>query len=82
MQLKYPKILNIYALLITTGFTIITAVQWFAAFFNGGKILITINNYNEMYPELIMWIILLPIIIISVINNYNTVCKDAYKEMK
>lgn len=80
--MKYPKILNIYALIITTGFTLLAAIQWFTAFFNNGRVLITINTYNEMYPELIMWIIILPIIIISIVYNYKVISADAFKEMK
>ncbi len=76
------KFLNIYSLLITAGLSVFCFMNWLAAFFNGGTVLLTINDYGEMYPEIFVWIILLPIIVVGCWNNYKVIMDETYGKKK
>lgn len=42
------------------GFTVIICYVWWSAAFNHNSIIITINTYNEKFPELILGSIMIP----------------------
>jgi len=56
------KAVKFYALSILLASTITLIGIWFGATASGDSILLTINEYNEKYPELIMWAIAVPCI--------------------
>lgn len=62
MEIPKLQFIKTFALLISYGFAMVTLSTWVAAYLNGGYITVTINQYNEMYPELVMWIILTPLL--------------------
>jgi hypothetical protein len=42
------------------GFTVVICYVWWSAAFNGDAILITINQYNEKWTELVLGLIFIP----------------------
>jgi len=45
------------------GMTCIIAYTWFGAYFNGDRILVTINDIGERDAELLLWIFGSPVLI-------------------
>jgi hypothetical protein len=64
------------------GSTLTLAVIWFMAFFTGNKIIVTINDYNEAYTELILWLIGIPCIIFWIHAEYYGMKKSIYEHQK
>jgi hypothetical protein len=58
--------------------TISLIMAWFLAFFNGYHVIISINNHNEAYPELIMWIVGIPCIVVWTYSEWEAFKKDVY----
>lgn len=57
---RFRYLCQIISLVWMAGMVVWLAVIWFLAFINGGQVIVTINDYSEMYPELIMWITFVP----------------------
>ena len=64
------------------GSTLTFAVIWFTAFFTGNKVFVTINEYNEAYPELILWLIGILCISFWIRAEYHTMKKSIYEHKK
>ena len=52
-----------YIHLLPLVYIILFCYIWLSAFFNGGSIVVNINTYKEMYPELILLLSLSPMAI-------------------
>jgi len=56
---------------------------WFSAFFGPNmSALVTINECNEAIPEMIMWIVLIPICVYGLYLNVGSILKDDAKRYK
>lgn len=62
--------------------TLTLGIIWFMAFFTGNKVIVTINDYNEAYPELILWLIGIPCIAFWIRAEYHTMKKSIYEHKK
>lgn len=51
-------------------FTAFYMYNWFSAFFCGGQILFTVNEYGEAWPELIIMVTVIVVDIIGVWSLY------------
>ena len=76
-KLKYYIIL--YSLLMCVGITIHYFIIWILAFLNNGSVVVTNNDYGEMYPELAFWIILLPCIFYGTYNISIMILKEMFR---
>lgn len=54
------------AVLAGLAMLLITAYTWFAAYLNGGSVVVTINDYGEMDFELAAWILLGPLAVYGI----------------
>jgi len=50
-----------YGVAVMFAFTLALAVVWFAAFASGGRVLVAIDTYGEMWPELLLWLLAAPL---------------------
>lgn len=64
------QIIKMYSILVTYGLTLILLYVWVLAYISDGSIIIYINNYGEALPELVMWIILIPVITYGTYMNF------------
>jgi hypothetical protein len=48
------------------GFSAILIGVWSAAYQNGGSILVTINQYGEMYLELVLFCLVVPVMLYGI----------------
>jgi hypothetical protein len=55
--------------IIAYSFAFILCHAWFVAYFNGDYVIVTINQYGEKFPELVLWIILVPIFAYGIYNG-------------
>jgi hypothetical protein len=55
-------LLEVVTIASLLGCTIVLAGIWFAAAATGNSVTVTINEFNERTPELIMWTVIVPII--------------------
>lgn len=46
--------------------TLTLAALWWAAFLSGGVVELTIVQYGEHYPEMVLWFLLTPVMLFSV----------------
>jgi hypothetical protein len=69
MDINYISIVNKLSLLLTFGYSFFAIFLWGIAFIYGGSVTMTINDYGEMYPELVMLTFFAPIMVIGFINN-------------
>jgi hypothetical protein len=53
--------LKMFAIIGTFSQTLVLALTWFTAYFNGDYVIVTINRLGERDPELVMWIACLPL---------------------
>lgn len=70
-------LIKLFAILFTAGHTLLLAMAWFLAYFNNDTTIIYINNYGEKYPELALWIVATPIVLIGLAF----IVQDLYNEM-
>lgn len=59
------ELIRILALSWMWGLSIVTNLIWWLAYIQGGKTTVYINLFSEMYVELVMWFIVLPIITVG-----------------
>ena len=52
---------KMFAVMSTLSQTLVLMWTWFIAFSNGDSVMVYINRHGEMYPELVMWIVCLPL---------------------
>jgi hypothetical protein len=57
------KLLKTIANLFSYGFTLLVIIIWFTAFSNNNKVLLDINSIGEAIPELIMWVVIIPLFV-------------------
>jgi hypothetical protein len=71
-----------FANVVCFGWVCILAYTWFAAWFNGGSIIINIDNYGEATPELFMWFMVTPFIVYGAYLNMRDFTKHVldYRE--
>lgn len=62
MKTKFDTTIEIIALSTLLGCTIILAAIWFAAAASGNSLTVTVNEYGERTPELLMWVVVVPVI--------------------
>ncbi|WP_277540227.1 hypothetical protein [Haloarcula laminariae] len=55
-------LLEIVAIASLLGCTIVLAGIWMAAAATGNSLTVTVNEYGERTPELVMWTLVVPII--------------------
>ena len=88
MFIQFIKDISViyYAKVFLLGSTITLLLIWFTAFFHGYHVIVTVNDYNEAYPELIMFIAAIPCLAILIwqeLKNYALVVrkfKRVYKK--
>jgi len=69
MIYKAKYVIKLFSLGYMLGSFLFMSACWWMAYFGGtASILITINDYGEMIPELFMWIILYPVVIYGFIS--------------
>ena len=83
LKQKFDLLCQEFSLLTTFGLTFIVLAQcWFTAYFHSSmSVLITINEYGEAIPELILWFVMTPICVYGLYLNYRMVCiewRDLY----
>lgn len=61
--------------LFSYGLTLLMIVIWFIAFQNGNRVILDINSIGEAIPELILWIVFIPLFIYGAFLTF----KDLYK---
>ena len=66
MKLVWKRFIQIVSYWIMAFLACNFIFMWFVAFFNGNHVLMTINDYGEANPELVMWILILPVIFYGV----------------
>jgi uncharacterized membrane protein YphA (DoxX/SURF4 family) len=66
--MKIKKIRNFYILTFTISLVLVMIMSFMFAMFNNYQVLITINDYNEAWTELIMIILYLICVIWWVFN--------------
>lgn len=67
---RFKHFSKVYSLVFTLGMTVWVCILWGLAYFSGtASVVMTINDYGEMFPELIFWILFLPMIIYGFILN-------------
>lgn len=69
---------NLVAKVYVISMTFSLALTWFTAFFNGYTILISINRYNEAYPELFMWVAGTPFILLWLHSEWKNLNQEIY----
>lgn len=58
------------ALTFTTACTVVLAGVWANAWLHGGRTTVTINEFGEAKPELIMWGVVAVVVIIGVARYF------------
>jgi len=56
------EVVEVVALSTLLGCTILLSAIWFAAAATGNSLTVTVNRFGERTPELIMWVLLVPVI--------------------
>lgn len=62
MTARNKPFVEVLAISFLFAFAVILAGIWFAAAATGNEITVTVNEYGERTPELLMWAIVVPII--------------------
>lgn len=57
------------------GLALLSFLIWLGAFAHGGRITVRINDYGEMWPELAMWIVVLPVLAVGLHYYLETVVR-------
>lgn len=71
-QGKY--LIQLFSIAYSFGMFLWGAIIWWVAYlFGNASVLITINEYGEMIPELFMWIIIFPIVVYGFYLNFKVV---------
>lgn len=83
-NLKYLFIwlIKIFTVLFMFGMTLIIAHTWFLAFFNGDRVLVTINDVGERDAELLLWIFGAPFLLYGTALVVNDIWKEGYLSRK
>lgn len=84
IPLPYYKLQYFKFIIITImfGFTMVTFSTWMLAFLNGDSVTVTINSMGEMYPEMVIWIILIPMLVVGYWFIYDDMMKYRKKWRK
>ena len=82
--MKYLLIwmLKMFAVLSTFSQTLVLVYTWFIAFKNGDSVIVYINRFGEMYPELLMWIVCVPLICIGIGIVMRELWKEGWRQRK
>lgn len=70
MTIENKTLAEVLAIAVMLGCTILLAAIWFAAAASGNDILLTINDYGERTPELVMWAIVMPPVAVGLQHWY------------
>jgi len=62
MPLRLREVIEVIALATLLGCTIVLIGIWLAAAGSGNSLTVTVNEYGERTPELLLWVVTVPII--------------------
>jgi hypothetical protein len=68
---KFKKYCRLYNIFIPAAVSLIPFLMWYETFMNGGTKIykINVNGYGEAIPELILFVIILPLIVYGMYLN-------------
>jgi len=77
------QLLKFTTIMVMFGFTMVTFSTWLLAFLNGDSVVVTINSMGEMWFELYMWILLIPLVVTGTWFVYDDFmkCRKVWKRM-
>lgn len=55
---------------ISLGLSFVLLFVWTIAVLNGGIAYVSVNELNESFPELIMWVVIIPLITVGFYYHY------------
>lgn len=69
------QFIELLAIIWMTGFSLILGLIWAVAFLNGGKIVVSINQYGELWPEFLLWILITIIITVGLTSYLERIAR-------
>lgn len=66
---KKRRLIEIWSITVAHALTLLLLLIWIGAYVNGNSLVVTINEYGEKYPELIIWAVVVPALTVG-LHNY------------
>ena len=74
--MAHKSVIEVLAISLLLVLSILLATVWFTAAATGNSITVTINEFGERTPELILWAIVVPIISVGLQHWHQSNTRD------
>lgn len=79
MKVKSESFIIFCALFLSFGLSLSMFLTFLWAFFHGYRAWVTVNDYGEAYPELVMFLVLMPLIVYGLVLSYKKIKKEVVR---
>lgn len=74
--------IELSGILLMFGLSLFAALVWWSAYLNGGTVLVDIDAIGELWFELLLWLVVIPLITLSLYSYLNGSPNIARQEKK